>query len=410
MQSASSVGVSELTVLVVEDHEFQRRSLCRLLHRAGVETVLEAEDGQSALALLHSYDGRTMLVITDLDMPNVDGIEFIRHLSTEFPAVNAAIYSAQDVNLLRSVRMLAEELGLVFAGVLPKPANLSQIRALLDAVQPAKPSRRFDTVPPLTVDEVREAFANDWVVPYFQPKVSLVTGEPVGCEALVRIAHPRLGAIAPARFLPALEAAGLQRELTYRMLSGASALLREVDALCPRLSVSVNLTLPEVSEKQDAERLATAVHLQSVAPERVVFEVTETAVATDWRLAVENLSRLRLKGFALSIDDFGTGYSSLQQLLRLPFSELKLDRSFISEIGTVPAAHAVVEGTIRIAKKMGLTTVAEGIETASEAQMLASLDCDVGQGYAFSRPLPLADVVGWLNQRWAAARQAPLCA
>ena len=408
MQSASSVGVSELTVLVVEDHEFQRRSLCRLLHRAGVEKVLEAEDGQSALALLNSCNGRTILVITDLDMPNVDGIEFIRHLATEFPAANVAIYSAQDPNLLRSVRMLAEELGLAFAGVLPKPANLSQIRALLEGVQPAKPISRFDVVPPLTVDEVREAFANDWVVSYFQPKVSLVTGETVGCEALVRIVHPSLGAIAPARFLSALEAAGLQRELTYRMLSGASALLREVDALCPRLSVSVNLTLPEVSEKQDAERLAAAVHVQSVAPERVVFEVTETAVATDWRLAVENLSRLRLKGFTLSVDDFGTGYSSLQQLLRLPFSELKLDRSFISEIGTVPAAHAVVEGTIRIAKKMGLTTVAEGIETASEAQMLASLDCDVGQGYAFSRPLPLADIVSWLRR--SAVRQAPLCA
>lgn len=153
----------------------------------------------------------------------------------------------------------------------------------------------------------------------------------------------------------------------------------------------------------DAERLAAAVLATGLSPERVVFEVTETAVATDWMAAVENLSRLRLKGFALSIDDFGTGYSSLQQLLRLPFSELKLDRSFISGICTGSATHAMVEGAIRIAKKMGLTTVAEGIEAVSEAQILLSLGCDVGQGYVFSRPLPRAEVVNWLNLRRAVA-------
>ena len=338
------------------------------------------------------------MVITDLDMPNVDGIEFIRHLSSEFPAISLAIHSAQDPSLLRSVRLLAEDLGLSLAGVLSKPADLQQISGLLAnlvhaaSTKPAKASRS------LTSDEVRQAFASDWAIPHFQPKVALADGRTVGCEALIRIAHPRLGTLAPSSFMTALKAAALERTLTDRMLAGAGALLQQIGDACPLLSVSVNLTLPEVSEPHDAERLTSAVLAAGVSPDRIVFEITESAMATDWTLAVENLARLRMRGFGLSIDDFGTGYSSLQQLLRLPFSELKLDRSFISGIGIGSAKYALVEGTIRMAKKLSLITVAEGIETATEAQMLVGLGCDVGQGYAFSRPVPQTEFVTWLKR------------
>jgi EAL domain-containing protein (putative c-di-GMP-specific phosphodiesterase class I) len=194
----------------------------------------------------------------------------------------------------------------------------------------------------------------------------------------------------------------LDRILTDRMLEFAGALLRETKDAFPLLSVSVNLTLPEVSAAHDAERLTSAVQAAGVAPNRIVFEITEAAMATDWALAVENLARLRMRGFGLSIDDFGTGYSSLQQLLRLPFSELKLDRSFISGIGPGSAKYALVEGTIRMAKKLTLSTVAEGIELPTEAQTLLELGCDMGQGYAFSRTLDQAHFVRWLGSTRAA--------
>jgi EAL domain-containing protein (putative c-di-GMP-specific phosphodiesterase class I)/ActR/RegA family two-component response regulator len=392
------------TVLIVEDQAFQRKSLCRLLQRAGVERVLEAEDGESALVLLRACDVDPVIVITDLDMPNVDGIEFIRCLSTEFPAVSVAIYSAQDTSLLRSVRLLAEDLGLSLAGVLSKPANLAQIGALLDSVVRTASRKPLEAIRPLTVDDVRDTFSNGWLTSYFQPKVSLATKATVGCEALARIVHPRLGTLTPARFMTALDAAGLHRTLTDCMLTSAGTLLHELRNECLFLPVSVNLTLPEVSEQQDCDRLTAAVLAMGATPEQIVFEITETALATDWTLAVENLSRLRMKGFRLSIDDFGTGYSSLQQLLRIPFSELKLDRSFIHGIEMGAAAYTLVEGTIRMAKKLGLTTVAEGIETPIEAQTMLALDCDVGQGNAFSRPLPLADFLKWLGPRRAVAQ------
>lgn len=388
------------TALVVEDQSFQRKALCRLLRRAGVERVLEAEDGESALRLLRTSETLPGIVITDLDMPNVDGIEFIRCLSTEFRTVRLAIYSAQDNGLLRSVRLLAEELGLSLAGVLSKPCDLTQVKAMLEmsGIASTAPAQ---TVRSLTVEDVREAFANGWVVPYFQPKVALASGTIVGCEALARVVHPRCGVISPAGFLPAVNAGGFQRDLTDRMLEGAGALLRELQDSGHAFPVSINLALPEVSEQHDADRLGARVRAIGLTPGQIVFEITETALATDWTVALENLSRLRLKGFQLSIDDFGTGYSSLQQLLRIPFSELKLDRSFVKGIEPGSAAYTLVEGTLRMARNLHLTTVAEGIETQFEAKMLLGMECDIGQGYAFSRPAPQSGFLQWLKKEGA---------
>ena len=385
------------SALVVEDHAFQRRALCRLLERAGVERPLEAEDGESALAQLRAGNGGPMLVITDLDMPNMDGIEFIRRLAGEGLPLHLAIYSSQEQSLLRSVHGLAEDLGLQLVGVLQKPANLAQIEALLDSIgSSAGAATRPAPAQAMSVDEVREAFEEDWVVPWFQPKVSLLEERIVGSEVLARIAHPRRGILMPELFMSVLAAEGMQQRLTDRMLAGALAFLAKVPAEA-ELCVSVNLTLPEVSLPRDAERLAATVSQAGAAPRSVIFEVTETALATDWGLAVENLSRLRMKGFNLSIDDFGTGYSSLQQLLKLPFSELKLDQSFIRGLTPSSAAYPLVESTLGMAEKLGLTTVAEGVETSGEASILRGMGCDLGQGHAYGKPMPLEQFLGLLR-------------
>jgi EAL domain-containing protein (putative c-di-GMP-specific phosphodiesterase class I) len=337
-------------------------------------------------------------VITDLDMPNMDGIEFIRRLADEAMPLHVAIYSSQDAGLLRSVYGLGENLGLRLVGVLQKPANLAQIEALLDEV--ARMGARVSRAgaPAISGEEVRAAFAEDHVVAYFQPKVSLMDGRPVGCEALARLAHPSLGVLAPRQFMEALEAERLQQRLTDRMLAGALGLLKHTQRIDAALSVSVNLTLPEVSAPRDAERLAAAVAVAGAPPRSIVFEVTETALATDWALAVENLSRLRMKGFSLAIDDFGTGYSSLQQLLQLPFSELKLDHSFVRGIAPSSRTYPLVESALGMAQKLALATVAEGVETAAEAQTLRELHCDLGQGHAFGKPMPRDEFLDWLRR------------
>ena len=382
--------------LVVEDHVFQRQALCRLLRQTGIEAVLEAQDGDSALALLRARRSDEVLFITDLDMPNMDGIEFIRRLAGEALRLHLVIYSSQEPALLRSVHRLAEDLGLRLGGVLSKPASLEQIKALVDDLGGATSAPR-EGAAALSGDEVREAFSDGRVVAYFQPKLSLRDQRPVGCEALARVVYPGMDVVKPERFMTPLEGERLQQTLTDRMLAGALDLLLQTRDIAGDISVSVNLTLPEVSLPRDAERLAGAVAAAGVAPKSITLEVTETAVATDWALAVENLSRLRMKGFNLSVDDFGTGYSSLQQLLRLPFSELKVDQSFVRGIAEGSAAYALVESTLGMAEKLGLSTVAEGIETAAEARALRDLGCNLGQGYAFGKPMPAEEFIGWLR-------------
>ena len=198
------------TVLVVDDNAAKRYLVARWLKLAQFE-VLEAEDGESALAQLRAGNGGPMLVITDLDMPNMDGIEFIRRLAGEGLPLHLAIYSSQEQSLLRSVHGLAEDLGLQLVGVLQKPANLAQIEALLDSIgSSAGAATRPAPAQAMSVDEVREAFEEDWVVPWFQPKVSLLEERIVGSEVLARIAHPRRGILMPELFMSVLAAEGMQ--------------------------------------------------------------------------------------------------------------------------------------------------------------------------------------------------------
>src|SRR6185503_19181892 len=132
-------------------------------------------------------------------------------------------------------------------------------------------------------------------------------------------------------------------------------------------------------------------------PEEVVLEITETAASRNQAAALENLNRLRMRGFELSIDDFGTGFSSLAQLVRTPFSELKIDRSFVGSLSTDTAARTLVESIVSLARRLGVRTVAEGIETQEQLEILLDLECDVGQGFLFAKPMPVGDWLAWMQ-------------
>ncbi len=133
-------------------------------------------------------------------------------------------------------------------------------------------------------------------------------------------------------------------------------------------------------------------------PDEVVLEITETAASRNQGAALENLVRLRMRGFDLSVDDFGTGFSSLAQLVRAPFSELKIDRSFVSRLASDSAARTLVESVVAMARRLGLRTVAEGIETEEQHEILLALDCDMGQGYLFAKPMPVTDWLTWMQR------------
>lgn len=240
---------------------------------------------------------------------------------------------------------------------------------------------------------------------HFQPVIELATGRVASLEALVRWYHPARGAISPAVFVPLAEATGLVSHLTQWVLLQACRQLRRWlrAGLDPQLGVSVNLSPTDFLQIDVAQLVDDVLHVTGLEPNRLTLELTESAIL-DPAVSQERLERLRALGVAVVIDDFGAGYSSLVYLKRLPVNGLKLDRELIEEIERHPASEAVVRAVLELARSLGLTVTAEGIENEQQLAVLRALGCDFAQGFAIARPLPadeIARVVSDLQRRWS---------
>jgi diguanylate cyclase (GGDEF)-like protein len=246
-----------------------------------------------------------------------------------------------------------------------------------------------------TMEELRTALSADELVVHLQPQVSLTDERVVGVEALVRWNHPVRGLLSPAELLPAAEQAGLLRPLTDTVLELALTATARWWRHA-RVPVSVNLSAANVNDLDLPSKVAAALHRHGLPPEALTLELVEDTLMADPERGREVLAELRRLGVRTSIDDYGTGYSSLAYLRHLPADELKLDRTLTFDVGTDPRAAAIVEHTVALAHALGLRLVAEGIEDAETGAALARLGCDVAQGFAIARPMPVEDFLRWL--------------
>jgi diguanylate cyclase (GGDEF)-like protein len=249
------------------------------------------------------------------------------------------------------------------------------------------------------VEELRTALTNDQLVLYFQPKLDLRTGELPGVEALVRWQHPQRGLLLPDQFLPQAERYGLMRQLTTCVLSLALDQVKEWQHAGLDTTVAVNISASNLLDIDLPEQIRTLLAVRNLQPTSLMLEVTETTLMVDPARAAELLGRLQTIGVRISIDDYGTGYSSLARLRELAVNELKLDRSFLTGIGHDARAGAIVRSTVELAHSLGLTLVAEGIETAEDETILRGLACDQGQGYHLARPMPGHEFIKWITDR-----------
>jgi EAL domain-containing protein (putative c-di-GMP-specific phosphodiesterase class I)/CheY-like chemotaxis protein len=387
-------------VLVIDDHRFQRSVLTRMLKAIGIAKVLEAEDGVGALALVRAHRDSLMLIITDVDMPEMDGLEFLRRLSEEAPQTAVAIHSALDRSLLKSIEVMAAAYGVDLISVLEKPVTeqaLSEVvaRALERTTNPKQVVADADEA------QVKAAVKQHEFEPWFQPKVHLRSGQVSGAEVLVRWCRLHADPLPPDRFLTMVREGGMMRSLTLAVAARSAEYLSKVGSRGKDFTLSLNVCPTLLDDPEFAASLVRALTSAGAKPEEVVLEITESAASRNQGAALENLARLRMRGFELSIDDFGTGHSSLAKLVRTPFSELKIDREFVVKLATDPAARTLVESVIAIARRLGLRTVAEGIETEAQREILIELNCDMGQGYLFAKPMAAADWLQWMQERRA---------
>jgi EAL domain-containing protein (putative c-di-GMP-specific phosphodiesterase class I) len=396
------MGLSELKFLAVEDHEFQRGMLLKMLARLGATQVSTAADGYAALEIVMAPGAAIDIIISDLDMPGMDGLEFMRHVGEARIPVAIILASALESVLLDSVETMTRAYGVKILGVIQKPITPEKLAALikLHLPAPANPNLTQGDALSFTVEEIVQGIRNDEFEPFFQPKVELANGRIRGAEALARWRHPQKGIVAPYAFVGPLEEHNLIDQLTWLMLGKA------VDFCCEwrtesglDVSVSINVSAKSLADVNFAERVIELVKCKSHDCRNIILEVTESAATTDIGHSLENLSRLRMKGFGLSIDDYGTGYSSLQQLARIAFTEIKLDQSFIRSAATQQAARTILESSIDMAKKLGIVTVAEGIETEKDWDLLRELGCDLAQGYLIAKPLGSSEFLAWARAR-----------
>ncbi len=389
------------SVLVVEDSAVQRAHLVGLLRGLGFGTVLEAADGNEALRALERAGGVPLfLVLTDLEMPGMDGIELTCQLRERRLVQHLIVVSARDPRLLEIIESMgSEDASFGLLGTLLKPVQPAALEQLLElaARAPGGAALAPDFVP--TLDELAAALARHEFLPHFQPKVAIDSGQLKGVEALARWQHPQRGLLAPLYFIGPLEGSALMAEFTLAIVGQVlERMLAWREAGLPPLTVSVNLAADNLAERAFVDRLTALVLASGVAPAALVWEVTETSVMRQLSQSLTNLGRLRLMGFGLAMDDFGIGYSSMQQFARCPFTELKIDRAFVHGAAQRPNRQVVLKSALELGQRLGVHTVAEGVESEADWRLLRELGCDMAQGYLVARPMPAEELIGWMRR------------
>jgi len=396
---------SALKIMLVDDEPFMLKLLGRMLENLGYAAPAAHASGRTALAACAESNGPPDLILLDLNMPGMDGIEFVRHLVETRYAGSLILVSGEDERMLQAASKLVKAHQIRVLGHLRKPAAAEALAALLAQWSPTVSGRPRGPQTAYGAEAVQAAIANGELVNYYQPKVAVDDGRVIGVETLVRWRHPVDGLVFPDQFIGVAEAHGLIDELTRVVLAAALDQSRAWrDAGLP-LRVAINVSMNNLATLGFADFVADLTASAGVAPAEVVLEVTESRLMADLRAPLDILTRLRLKRFRLSIDDFGTGHSSLTQLRDLPFDELKIDRSFVHRAHADPTLRAIFESNLSLARQLNMEVVAEGVEDQADWDYLRRTGCDLAQGYFIARPMPAADLPGWI-ETWNTRRRA----
>ena len=393
---------NNLHILVVDDETFVLNLTVRVLKKLGYEDVEIATDGKLAINKLVTSETAFDLIICDLNMPEMDGVEFMRHINnTEFDG-SMILLSGEDERMLETAFVLAEAHNLKVLGAISKPLKPDLLKELLNKSQSNDQveKRHFEPEKPISEEELRAGITGyDYNELYlvYQPKISIPTGEIIGVETLARWKHPERGILGPGAFIPLAEKTGMIVELTYQIYR--QTLQQSSDWLLEGIDTknSVNISIASFADPGFCDFIINTTKEAGVDPSQIILEVTETQVMTKVTDCIENMLRMRLKKFGLSIDDFGTGNSSLGKLKNIPFTEVKIDKAFVTGAAKNAGARAILETSIDLGKKLKMDIIAEGAETREDWDLVEELGCDYVQGFYCARPMPNEEFMQFLE-------------
>ena len=386
-------------VLVVDDDEFQLEMISAQLSTLGWPDVLLANSGENALEQFARHGQNIDIIICDLSMPGMDGLVLMRHLAQRGFAASFILLSGMHDEILNSAAGLAIAHKLDLLGVMSKPCDPERLSELLASRQPRVDGLSAQRVEQaLTPQRLQQALNRKEFIPWYQPKVNIDSNQTVSVEALARWPQESGGMIGPGLFIPAIEASGLSDELFFSMANQVLHDLARWHAQGLVIKAAINMSMDTALNLFMPERLKTMVEAAGLQPPDLIIEVTESKLMAERTLAMETLTRLSMMGFILSIDDFGTGYSSLGQLVDLPFKELKIDARFVQRAATERKAEAILRISLTIGLNLGMSVIAEGVETLEQMEFLRACGGTVVQGYYVARPMPFSACTEWMQR------------
>jgi EAL domain-containing protein (putative c-di-GMP-specific phosphodiesterase class I) len=383
-------------VLVIDDDS----TVCELVSALARTMGLACDTTKDASNLMDRVTPETSLILLDLMMPEMDGIEVLRLLGERHCKARILLMSGMDKRVLETAERLAQSLGLPVVGHLQKPFPLNELKDVLSSLAVMETPEAVKEVPVITIsdEQLRNAIKRSEFVNYYQPQINLETGRVIGVEALARWWSPDRGMILPDNFITRLENLGLIDELCWSAaelaLSEAKNFVSKNGAL-PR--VSINVSMHSLHQLEFPDSMMSLAKRYDFPPDAIAIEITESRLMNEISHTLDVLTRLRMKNFQLSIDDFGTGYAMMRQLQTVPATELKIDKSIIETMHVNDSDRVMVEKIIEMGHELKMKVIAEGVVAQEQYDLLRAKGCDGAQGYLFSAPLPVDKLIAWLK-------------
>ncbi len=375
-----------MRLLIIDDEE----DICDLIAEIGERHGLEARSTSNAENVPQILEsGPHDVIMLDLMMPGTDGVELLRILSEKAKGTQLCLISGSDARVLNSARRLASAHGLNVVAALEKPLSIQTLNSFFDSISNSGKDK--------DVGNQALALAKGEFCLYYQPVIELSTRRVKGLEALARWQHPDRGILLPDAFLRQLTDEGLMQELTNFVIDTA---IKEASALRQsgeNMTMAVNITASTLLDLSLPDQISDICKKNNVPADTLILEVTETEAMRDVTRTMDVLLRMRLRNIGVSIDDFGTGHSSLRELQRMPFSELKIDKSFVTDAPNSKDCEVIVNSVINLGHNLGLKVIAEGIEDERTWNMLRDKGCDFAQGYYMGHPMTAANLRPWME-------------
>ncbi|QUJ68877.1 EAL domain-containing protein [Photobacterium sp. GJ3] len=385
---------SSHNILVVDDNLIELHVTKNMFNQLGVKNISLAECGSDALELCSQQEFD--LVVCDLDMPRMDGLTFLRRLDAANYRGGVCIVSGKSQNIIDVALRMCDDCGFQFIKKISKPVKLDGLKEAMSYryvsyfYEKEDSGKLSEGIRNINISDVILGLSRREFITYYQPKFCLTTRDIIGCEALIRWQHPVYGLLPPDAFLSLINDAEHADKIFFYMLE---MILQHMQNEVMPENVAINVSHMSFDRHGFSDRVLELCHQYQIPPSRITIELVESEECSKTSYMLENFARLCIHGISLSVDDFGTGYSSLHKLALLPFSEVKIDRSFVSSCLLDDRCKSIVTTTSQLALSLGAQVVAEGIEDKATLDYITTLGIQKAQGYYLSKPIPFEEML-----------------